>query len=121
MPRDGTFTKPDAETAALLRKAKALIDTPEKWCQGFLARNILGFDVLPGNPDAVAFCARGALLFEAAGRPVGKCDKFLAQAARKIKVCASGSYPHVDLNNTTDHPTVMRMFDLAIEMAREEG
>ena len=114
MPRDGTFTKPDTEIAALLRKAKALIDTPEKWCQGVCARDRNGVGVLTDGGLAVSRCAMGAIW---AVSRAGRCDWFLHEAARQM----FGADCAADVNDTTDHPTVMRMFDLAIEMAREEG
>ena len=113
MPRDGTFTKPDTETAALLRKAKALINTPEKWCRDQWAKNCWGDPCPYDGPQAVRRCADGALM--AAGAQMAG-NQFLIAAAREM-----GFGDQVHLNDNTDHPTVMAMFDLAERMAREEG
>ncbi len=113
MPFDAT-TKPDTETAALLRKAKALIDTPEKWCQGTCARDARGKAVLLGSATAVAHCSFGAVWALSANTQ---------QAASLLRrVGAEMGYGgEVVLNDSTDHPTVMRMFDRAIDLAREKG
>ena len=112
MPFD-TTAKPDTETAALLRKAKALIDTPEKWCQGAMALDRLGrvcFD--PMGSYVVRRCAIGA------AATIDGCgwSRPLKAAAKEMGYRDPG-----DLNDRTDHLTVMRMFDRAIELAREEG
>ena len=120
MPFDIT-TKPDTEAAALLRKAKALIDTSEKWCQGMEAQDKNGRSVFCDSNAAVQFCALGAVgnLGSNSGCIV---SDFLDQAARQMGYRATDNEcAAANLNDTTDHPTVMAMFDLAIEMSRGEG
>ena len=121
MPRDGTYAKPNTEAAALLRKAKALIDTPEKWCQGTEAQDKNGRGVFCDSSAAVQFCALGAL------GNLGSCSgyivsDFLDKAARKMgHYGTDNESPAANLNDTTDHPTVMAMFDLAIRLANAEA
>ncbi len=122
MPRDGTITKPDTEAAALLRKAQALINTPEKWCQGVGALDPFGRAVLPDSPTAISFCSAGALSVVDVMDLDTEAFTALRAAAEKMGFHATeDECPVVNLNDTTDHPTVMAMFDLAIRLAREEA
>jgi hypothetical protein len=104
--------------ADTLRAAKALIEKPENWHVGYYAKTPGGDDTWGDLPQACKWCALGALQ-KVSGDPyfpIGRRDHVtLEAAARKLGYdCASL------LNDTTDHATVMRMFDLAIEMAEEE-
>jgi hypothetical protein len=97
-----------------LIKAKKLISDPKKWTQGWYAKNNHGQYTWPAHEDAVCFCSIGAVI-KIDGRPpyanaVEREAKLLDAAARKLNF---GSY--IELNETSDHRTVMKMFDLAIE------
>lgn len=48
-------------TLEILIAARALIDAPEKWCQGMNAVDADGNQVWPTNPRAKARCGSGAL------------------------------------------------------------
>lgn len=48
-------------TLEVLRAARALVDTPEKWTQGVYATDSDGNTVPPEDDDAVCFCLSGAL------------------------------------------------------------
>ena len=121
MPRDGTYTKPDTEAAALLRKAKVLIDTPEKWCQGTGGQDLMGRSVSPLSRKAIRFCSIGASS-KCGGSYIFDLEHFLNEAAQKMGFHATaGESAAANLNDTTDHPTVMAMFDLAIRLANEEA
>lgn len=45
-----------------LIKAKALIDSPEKWTQGAFARDNAGYEVPSLDSSACRFCSGGAIL-----------------------------------------------------------
>ena len=118
MPRDGTYTKPDTEAAALLRKAKALIDTPEKWCQGSEAADKNGRLVRASSSEALGRCSLGALIASGVNDESDPIVMKLNIAAVMLGFDATDNeYAAANLNDTTDHPTVMRMFDLAIRLA----
>lgn len=51
----------------VLEQAIELIENPEHWTQGALARDVTGQHVDPLAPTAVTWCARGAL-WRASGR-----------------------------------------------------
>lgn len=44
-----------------LQQARALITKPEAWTQNMLARDSRGLRVPVDSPEAVCFCARGAI------------------------------------------------------------
>lgn len=87
-------------TAEVLRAARALIDTPEKWGQGFNSRR-------PGT-----CCALEAL--EAVAQTTGT-DHHAADDALRIAVPLSGVYTTTwnDARSTT-HADVLAAFDRAI-------
>lgn len=102
MPLDSTnYTPAKPEAVRILEDARALIATPETWVQRTYQRN--------GHR-----CAIGAICWAA------ECSFYEAEldsqpierAAREM-----GYENAVHLNDSTDHPTVMRMFDRAIELA----
>ena len=107
MPLDSV---PESQIPFALRRAKALIDTPEKWCQG-TRRN-----------DDGQLCARGAMLVAIRGntsepyRLTGPARKYLRLAAKE-----RGYFSEVYLNDGCDHAAVMRMFDLAIALAEQRA
>ncbi len=122
MPRDGTITKPDTEAAALLRKAKALIDTPEKWCQGAEAADKGGRLVRASSFEAVSRCSLGALIASGVNDKSDPIVMKLNTAAVMLGFDATeNECVAANLNDTTDHSTVMAMFDLAIRLAKGEA
>ena len=90
-------------TVTLLRQAKLKIADPKNWCQGRLH-----------SEDGNQHCAAGAIQI------CSNSTREMDLAFRKLDAAAREFTPFrtfIDLNNTTDHPTVMKMFDRAIEMA----
>ena len=116
MPFDVSQVDTDPVVLALVR-AKARIADPESWCINSQARLSSGVGVDADHPDAVRFCAVGALgrEYNVAGWYVleNPAYKFLNSAAREL----SDACP-AHLNNTRGHAFVMAMFDKAIESAR---
>lgn len=108
MPDGSNFRlpQPEPETVRILKAAKARISDPANWLQN-------------GYEDALGHvCAVGAIV---------KVSKHSTYAVEKLDVCrlqkAAREMGHenaADLNDFTDHPTVMRMFDRAIELAWQE-
>ena len=107
MPLDSS---PANQIPYVLRRAKALIDTPDKWCQG-ARRN-----------DEGQLCARGAILVATCGstsgpyRLTGPARLYLRLAAQE-----QGYFSEVYLNDGCDHAAVMGMFDLAIAKAEKDA
>ena len=97
-------------TADKLREARDLISDPERWCQECYARDKNGAPVLYESLAAVRWCALGAC------EKVGADVRILWRAAERMK-----GFDPADINDSTNHPTVMKMFDLAIELAEKES
>lgn len=93
-------------------QARALIADPRNWTQGMAARGQDGTQVFFFEPTAVQFCAVGACR-RATNDPCVEFEE-LDSAAQDL-----GYGEAYLLNDRTDHATVLRMFDLAIEMAEE--
>jgi hypothetical protein len=103
--------------AEMLRAAKAKIGEPDSWCMGSEAVNASDEAEDPTDPEACRWCSIGAViavggigspyvftLLDDAAKAMGKGGKLGLRAAAL-------------LNDTTDHATVMKMFDRAIELA----
>lgn len=98
-------------TSEVLRAARALIDTPEKWCQGTQGRDRNG---LRDDRNPVSLCMVGACKV-AAGVPlptpygdIAHIADFLARATGAITPAAFND------RNTTTHADVIAAFDRAI-------
>ena len=111
MPFDATPI--ENETVRILRAAKARIENPENWCQMALALTRECKRVRADDKNAVQWCAVGTLV--AMPNALQREFTLLSKAAKEC------GFPTIaTLNNETDHPTVMRMFDRAIELAQQE-
>jgi hypothetical protein len=69
--RAAAFTRQTGDsvtTLDILREARALISHPDRWTRRALARDWRQFRVPPESPQAVSFCAIGALQRVTAGR-----------------------------------------------------
>jgi hypothetical protein len=120
------------KVSQFLREAKNLIDTPEKWVQGVLAAGRDSQQVQPSSKFACRFCSIGAVdraLFDLIDHSVPKhvigvrAKIFLMKATRQIigAVAGSGDISLVSkFNDSQSHAEVMRLWDLAIQMAEEE-
>lgn len=108
-----------SEVKELLIKAKALIDTPEKWVQGFYATDNLGHRVSACSSQAVCFCSDGALR-HAADVEVGSSTPTYVTAMNtlcEVVAALTQHRSHTRYNDEHTHAEVMRVFDLAIEIA----
>ena len=122
MPYDSTTYEIEETTADKLRRAKALIEDPENWCQGIYARDAKGLALKSREvaTDGVAFCAIGALVRATQNRDVvwvdGKETKKLWEAAKEL----FGHAP-ARVNDNLGHAAVMHMYERAIELAEQDN
>lgn len=97
----------------ILRKAKALIDTPEKWIQEAYAVNDKGWEVELSNPSACKFCSLGAI------HRINDDNDDAHDATFDYLKNAMGTY--VDgYNDTHTHAEVMAKWDEAISLAEAD-
>jgi hypothetical protein len=106
--------------ARVLANAKTLIQDPKNWCQKAYARDADGHATMATGPDACQWCSLGATMKALEGDDLRKTIgteyiwHILDRAAPQFK------YNSADfVNDRTDHPTVMAMFDRAIDIAKD--
>ena len=103
----------------LLIKAKAVIADPKHWTQGWYAHNAEGQDVEPAEPDAVCWCSLGALKKVAHEENAnGAC--FAATEYLAVVAAECGYSGISDFNDNLSHEAVMREWDEAIKLAKED-
>lgn len=110
--------------AEILRAAKAKIADPARWCQGEEARNEDREGTFAGAEDACQWCALGATGAVVPRTLVIMCDAdiLLNRAAVAMGYLETDELPPAaHLNDTTDHETVMALYDRAIELAEAEA
>lgn len=120
------------KTSEILKKAKSLIDSPEKWAKGHYATDDCGYQVNVMDKRAACFCSVGAVQRatheglmrseQALATLNGRSDKAFATLNRQLKGC-SGTFARrnvVDFNDYHTHTEVMDMFDRAIAAAEQE-
>jgi hypothetical protein len=104
--------------AEILRRARDLIKDPARWTTGAFARNANGGEVCADDPGACEWCALGAVFVSQRSEediePASKARGLLAEAAEGFGFEGAGM-----LNDSTDHTTVLAMFDAAIARAEE--
>lgn len=108
----------------ILTRAKALISDPAKWTQGHLARHANGNPIGPNETNATCFCALGAVdHVTPRGTSTYDADRLLNNAAMKLCGRSFGAVwvndGKVQIDGLTPHQAVLKMFDLAIEEARD--
>ena len=97
-----------------LRKAKALIEDPQHWCQGVYAKGKSGREVDVKSRYADQWCAAGAM-DKVNPRNTFSGDLYLNRAARDLY-----DQHFITVNDRLAHMDVMRMYDRAIELALED-
>lgn len=102
------------ETTDILRRARALIDTPEKWTKDVLARDADGNQCDARSTDAKCYCIEGALL--AACHELGMVFSTVMPFYRAIRLATpiSRSVPDFNDREETTHADVLAIFDRAI-------
>lgn len=115
----------------LLRNAKVLIDTPEKWTQHSLARKADGSAVVPTALSATCFCSIGAIqrvVNDAVnekhynGIPYDLTERLASCLSTHVPIsCHSYSVlAIVKFNDSESHAEVMAVWDAAIQQAERE-
>ncbi len=104
--------KPVATTADVLRKAKGLIDSPEKWIKGWFGRPAAGSQVI------TCFCSVGAIR-RADDMSFGRtyCSAIYVME----QVVGGDSIALWNDAQERTHPEVMAAFDRAIAIAESEA
>ena len=101
----------------ILKAAKARIADKKHWCQRTLARTARGRGVHPCDPEAVSWCAVGAIYSVDGGNVL---IGLLAEASKSIF-----GLPVAKVNNDTDkeyaHACIMDIYDHAIGQAQYYG
>ena len=95
-----------------LHAARALIEDPGRWCKWAHARTKYEHKTGIYQPDAVKFCAEGALMVVTGDDALHYPAEFLDKAAME-----RGFFSFIELNDKTNHAAVLAMFDRAIQLA----
>ena len=125
----------EIETTQVLRDAKALIGTPEKWTRGCFFRNAWKEDIDTLPPDLIkderrfepiSWCASGAIIAIEGELDESVALQMLAEAmgvgnapARDGRDCHIDDIATYQDNSFITHTDVMDKFDEAIVMAEE--
>jgi len=106
-----------AEAAVVLRKARALLEKPEHWTQGMMARGKSGRRIFYGSRSAVCWCADGAIWRAANGSLISR-KGWVANAAEQYLSAATGRRVSA-FNDAPErtHAEVLAAFDRAIALA----
>lgn len=101
-------------TLQVLIDARKLIEKPENWCQGWVARAADGSMRTSDSDDAVSFCMVGAITRAGGGDDFATTDKY-----RRLMLGESVSFG--DFNDTHTHAEVLAAFDRTIEAERSKA
>lgn len=113
--------------ATVLRHAKGLILKEGDWCQGELAERADGVPLSVEDPDAVCFCAMGAILRAYYDLKMGrnlmgvlgaKEHDAMEKASRRSPEY-EGQKGFIFVNDQGTHQDVLSMFDRAIHYAED--
>ena len=96
-----------SDDTKVLTKARDLISSPERWTQGASARSANGCPVRVSCPDAVSWCALGAI-----EKAAGNRNEWLDEMAKLRAVVGSSI---IRFNDFHTHAEVLAAFDKAIE------
>lgn len=103
-------------TLEVLIAARKLIEKPENWTQGVLARDIDGEAVYVYNSRAICFCSMGALYCAVGEDDYLKTDIIDDVAAILSSIAQDDTVAGFNDNHT--HAEVLALFDKAIEMEK---
>lgn len=104
------------KTSEMLEKAKAVIADPSHWTQGWFAKDAAGRDTFSLRSDAVCWCSMGALNKAGFG-PWGETFAIAFEAAL-VEIGYDGGIASYNDNHT--HEEVMKVWDRAIQLAKED-
>ena len=104
----------------LLIKAQAVIADPRRWTQDVYAKDAEGQVTKTLSPDAACWCSLGAL--EKVAHEENTYITRLTAAGYLAVVSDKYGYSGItDLNDNLSHETVMKAWDKAIKLAKEDG
>lgn len=108
----------------VLRRARALIEEPARWCRDKYARDERGRSIRPGSERACQWCALGAVRAVTSGIPANEVQPIYREAIRRLQRALNPEAPGaqsgiVDANDrkATSHADVLAAFDVAIGAA----
>jgi hypothetical protein len=102
------------DTVEILTKARELISDEGRWTRLSYARDADGNVVRPNDPDAVCFCAMGALL-RASKKSMAYEDEEIPGFSELRKAMRRDVTRY---NDAFSHKAVVLAFDRAIELAK---
>ena len=98
----------------LLIEARDLISEPGRWTQGVYACDALGYAIDWGSPEAVCWCATGAICKAAESiQEHGKRRALIERATVELRI-AIGHNGVTAFNDHRTHAEVLAAFDRAI-------
>ena len=118
------------KTSEMLMRARALIETEDRWIKGANAKNTAGREIEPHDPFCWSLCAQGAVI-----RAVDRSMEWSTEIERLAMertllvhlICSARSNsgnPVMNLTSYNDHSTtthddIMKVFDMAIDRAKK--
>ena len=103
----------------ILEAALHLIEDKTRWTTNTLARDTHGCQVNSRSPEAVKFCAVGAIFAVAAKPATDAARTYLAEAAATILRVKTTVPTRVNDEGRNRHTNVLKMYGIAIEKAKE--
>lgn len=105
------------KSSEVLRRAKARISDPTRWCCGHFARSAAGVHTTSTDPRARSWCAIGAVLAESETVENGHLDSSAIRWLARV----AGAETVGSLNDRVGHAGVMNLFDEAIAASELDG
>lgn len=106
----------DSEVLTVLKQARELISSPDKWCKGAFARDSAGLPVYPVDSDACYWCAEGAV-----GKVVTESNNCcLTDCKRELNKTVGGLFIFWNDKDERTHAEVLAAFDETIERLENE-
>ena len=103
----------------LLIKAQAVIADPRRWTQDVYAKDAEGQVTKTLSPDAACWCSLGAL--DKVAHEENTYSTHLTAAGYLDVVADECGYSGIpDFNDNSSHEAVMRAWDKAIKLAKED-
>ena len=103
----------------LLTKAKAVIADPKHWTQDVYAKDAKGYSTGPAEPNAVCWCSIGAI--EKVAHEEGTYSTRFSATRYLVVVSDKYGYSGItDFNDNSSHEAVMKAWDKAIKLAKED-
>lgn len=102
--------------ANYLKAARRVIEKPENWTQGRLAKDSNGYEVCEASSTAVCFCAVGALR-KVKYSSFGSDSVAFSEVFEYLRNFTPNSEPISYFNDSNPHSKVLELFDKAISAA----